>query len=63
MEENKCATCGKTECPGCGDDEMLMDGCAKECMEAIHGRDSKKFRDSFKVLVAHTMMSMGMKDK
>ncbi len=43
---------------GDNDQEALMDHCGLECMHAIEGKDVKAFRDSFHVLVAHTLNKM-----
>lgn len=42
------------------DTENLMDHCGMEMMHAIEGKDVKSFRDSFHVLVAHTLNKMGI---
>jgi hypothetical protein len=39
-----------------GDDDMLMDHVASECMEAIHSGDKSKFMNALQVLV-HDMIS------
>lgn len=41
------------------DHEIMMDGCAQECMEAIESKDKAKFRSGFEALVADLLMKMG----
>lgn len=49
----------ENEAPEMDDTESLMDQCAMEMMNAMESKDKGAFRDSFRVLVAHTMHEMG----
>lgn len=42
------------------DQEMLMDHCGLDCVNAIHGKDIGAFRDSFHALVAHSLNKIGL---
>jgi hypothetical protein len=45
------------------DNEMMMDQCAMECMDAIEKKNKDSFRDSFQVLVADLLSKMGTEPK
>lgn len=40
------------------DDDVMMDHVALEAMHAIDRKDKESFRNSFHVLVGHTLMQM-----
>lgn len=40
------------------DDQMMIDQCAMECMEAIEKKDKDAFIESLHVLIAHMIMDM-----
>lgn len=50
---------GEVEGPADGDDEMLMDQCASECMEAIEKKDKSAFKDALQVLVSDMLRKLG----
>lgn len=61
MDKTQSFTDKHAEGPGLDDDnEKLMDHCALEMMHSINSKDHKAFRDSFHVLVAHTLNKMGV---
>jgi hypothetical protein len=44
--------------PEKSDDEIMLDQCAKECMEAIDSKDKDKFVESLHVLIADLLNKM-----
>lgn len=49
--------------PDGDDDDALMDHVALECMHAIETKDKQMFLDSFRVLVADILQSMGVDEE
>ncbi len=44
---------------GSGDDDMLMDQCAHECMEAMKSGDKMAFKDAMTAMIHEIMEKMG----
>lgn len=42
------------------DDDIMMDHVALEAMHAMDRKDKEAFKDSFHLLLAHTLMKMGL---